>query len=285
MASVDEGASHVDENTGHTGDSMCAVGSNGAVVKHVVKACAYGAGVQILATIVGSVLSVLVFKLAGAMPAVVAFPITCALVAVAMSRGRVTPVERSGVGRRVAWLVVAVLLTCVTWYASVTLATYVVNHVGDPAFMSYSQDMSASVSGDAGWMGVLWAAVLAPVCEEVVHRRGGYACMVAGGAPRWLACLLSSALFALSHGTLAHIMLTLVVGMVLCVVYERIGGVVPCALIHIGVNVASLTLMPVVGDDMVSACVAIAVGVCVAVGCLLMLPSSSEAVDTTVGGD
>ena len=47
---------------------------------------------------------------------------------------------------------------------------------------------------------------------------------------------------------------------------------------------ASLTLMPVVADDMVSACVAVAVGLGVAVGCLLMLPSRSDVVDTTVGG-
>jgi hypothetical protein len=77
---------------------------------------------------------------------------------------------------------------------------------------------------------------------------------------------------------MAHLMLTMVVGMVLCVVYERIGGVVPCALIHIGVNAASLTLVPVVGDDVVSTCIALLVGLGVSVGCLLMLPRRSDVV-------
>jgi membrane protease YdiL (CAAX protease family) len=243
------------------------------------KACVYGVGTQILSAVVGSVLSMLVFVYSNAVVAAVSFPISCAMVAAVMSVGHVRPLgERGSVGNRMVWMVAAVALTCVTWYASVTLATYVVNNIGDPAFSSYSQGIAASVSGDDAWVGVVCAVVLSPLCEEVVHRRGGYASMVSGGAPRWLACLLSSVLFAVSHGTMAHLMLTMVVGMVLCVVYERIGGVVPCALIHIGVNAASLTLVPVVGDDVVSACIALLVGLGVSVGCLLMLPRRSDVV-------
>lgn len=245
----------------------------------VFKACAYGMGTQILSTIIGGFLSMLVYAYMDAAVAVASFPISCAMVAAVMSVGHVRSLgERGGVRNRTMWFVVAVVLTCVTWYASVTLATYVVNNIGDPAFSSYSQGIAASVTGDNARVAVVWAVVLAPLCEEVVHRRGGYASMVSGGAPRWLACLLSSAVFAVSHGTMAHLMLTMVVGMVLCVVYERVGGVVPCAIIHIGVNAASLMLVPVVGDDVVSACIAMAVGLGVSVGCLLMLPRRLDVV-------
>lgn len=84
-------------------------------------------------------------------------------------------------------------------------------------------------------------AVVPALCEELLFRGA-----LARGlrAPLGLvgAALLSAALFALVHGSLARLPITFALGVVLGVTTLRIGSIVPAMVIHAGNNAAAVLL-------------------------------------------
>jgi membrane protease YdiL (CAAX protease family) len=85
-------------------------------------------------------------------------------------------------------------------------------------------------------------ALLPAVCEEVLVRGA----IARGLRPRLGllgAALLSSAYFAMLHGSLARLPITFALGMVLAVATLRSGSVLPAILIHFGNNAAAVLLV------------------------------------------
>lgn len=130
----------------------------------------------------------------------------------------------------------AVIAFCVAmFFVAQCTATIVYTLTQDPAFARYAQ-----TNTDAGVVQrALLTVVLAPVVEEVLFR-GIVFRLVAKRSPLWVAALVSSAVFAATHGTLVHMLPATLMGLTCCAVYALTGRLRCSVAVHVGYNVFSI---------------------------------------------
>lgn len=145
--------------------------------------------------------------------------------------GLVAPRARAVVG--------SVLVAISLWYV---IAVVLVPWVEDLVTEGEAEELARHLSGAEPLALKLVALALVPaLCEELLFRGA-----LARGlrAPLGLvgAALLSAALFALVHGSLARLPITFALGVVLGVTALRVGSIVPAMVIHAGNNAAAVLL-------------------------------------------
>ena len=125
------------------------------------------------------------------------------------------------------------------WVFGQITASWVLVQTGDPSFQSYNSELH-DVTGVMMWLSLLLTVVAAPLCEEFLIRG------VVFGTWRevnpWFAFFGSSLLFALLHGTLTHLVPTLLTGMLLAVAYAVTGRIWFTVVLHIGYNLGASLL-------------------------------------------
>lgn len=94
------------------------------------------------------------------------------------------------------------------------------------------------------WLLYLSTVIVAPIAEELVFRGLLYRSLK-GGMPRFVAVLLSSALFAVLHGTIMWMIYTFLLGILLCALYERTRSLWACIACHMAFNI--MGQIPLVG--------------------------------------
>lgn len=143
-------------------------------------------------------------------------------------------------GRHGAVIATLVVLVPVCWLISSVLCTLIYQY-GDMSFTSY-QDAQAAASP---FWSILFTLIAAPVSEEMLFRGCFY-----GGLRRnhnvVVSAVVSSAFFAFAHGTLVHLPLTFLLGIVCCMAYEQIGDIRASMLVHIATNSLSMFAAPLV---------------------------------------
>lgn len=87
----------------------------------------------------------------------------------------------------------------------------------------------------------LSVAIFAPIVEELIFRGLCYG-YFKKAMPKWLALLLSSAIFGAVHGNLLSFVFTGVIGLVLALFYEKTGSIAVPVLLHLGFNSGSYVL-------------------------------------------
>lgn len=125
------------------------------------------------------------------------------------------------------------------WVFGQITASWVLVQTGDPSFQSYNSELH-DVTGVMMWLSLLLTVVAAPLCEEFLMRG------VVFGTWRevnpWFAFFGSSLLFAFLHGTLTHLVPTLLTGMLLAVAYAVTGRIWFTVVLHIGYNLGASLL-------------------------------------------
>lgn len=154
--------------------------------------------------------------------------------------GRPVPVDGDGrsllqaPAKPVLWIGLALV-----WVFGQITASWVLVQTGDPSFQLYNSELH-DVTGVMMWLSLLLTVVAAPLCEEFLIRG------VVFGTWRevnpWFAFFGSSLLFALLHGTLTHLVPTLLTGMLLAVAYAVTGRIWFTVVLHIGYNLGASLL-------------------------------------------
>lgn len=133
----------------------------------------------------------------------------------------------------------SVLVAISYWYVSAVVLVPWVEHLVTEAEAEQLLEHLAGPSPLA--LKLLALAVVPALCEELLFRGA-----LARGlrAPLGLlgAAVVSAALFALVHGSLARLPITFALGLVLGVTTLRVGSVVPAVVIHAGNNAAAILL-------------------------------------------
>lgn len=124
------------------------------------------------------------------------------------------------------------LLVC--WLFSQITATWYLTNVGDVSFDVY-QDITTM--NPVAYL--LLSAVFAPVAEEVIYR-GVIFNSVKKGFPVWIAYVVSAFVFAFMHGTVVHMIIGFVCGILFAVVYQYTKSLRISILMHAAYNVLSL---------------------------------------------
>ncbi len=86
------------------------------------------------------------------------------------------------------------------------------------------------------WVLYLSSVIVAPIVEELIFR-GLIFRSLKGGMPRIVAALVSSAVFAVLHGTIMWMLYTFLLGLVLCVLYEKTRSLWACIACHMAFNI------------------------------------------------
>lgn len=102
------------------------------------------------------------------------------------------------------------------------------------------------IGGNAGTVSVLavcaLTCVVAPICEEILFRGFIYRSLSNWRGP-WPAAILTGVLFGLVHGLSApavDLVPLAVLGVALCLLYERTGSLYPCIAVHMFNNAIAL---------------------------------------------
>lgn len=124
------------------------------------------------------------------------------------------------------------------------------------------------------WMIYLSSIVVAPLTEELVFRGLIYRSLK-GGMPRIVAALLSSAVFAVLHGTIMWMIYTFLLGLLLCALYEKTRSLWACIACHMAFNI--MGQIPFIGILPDAAVIAIfAAGAVMFAGSLWYIGKGSE---------
>lgn len=107
-----------------------------------------------------------------------------------------------------------------------------------PAWIESYQTAAATVAGGMDLASILAAAVVAPVCEEVVFRGFAYSCFKKA-MPRAAAIALQGILFGVMHGQPLWIAYAVIVGAVLALMRDRYGSLLAPITMHIAFNAVS----------------------------------------------
>lgn len=155
------------------------------------------------------------------------------------------------------------------------MATVVYSLSADPLYAAYAERGAQAPSV----VSYVLSLVIAPLAEELVMRGllyGGLRMKVSVG----VAAACSSIAFAFSHGTLTHLPLTLLLGLVSCAVYERSRCIWLSVLCHMAINFSSSFIIPhiTVPVWMFSPVVAGGLWLLSAVGCVALLIASKRSV-------
>ncbi|WP_311245325.1 MULTISPECIES: type II CAAX endopeptidase family protein [unclassified Microbacterium] len=147
--------------------------------------------------------------------------------------GRASPRARTGQ----FWLAAAAgLVSC--WLLGQTAAVWLYSAIGSEGFDAVSQTRMDSPV----WLVLLTGILLAPIGEEALIRGIAYP-VLRRHWPVMAAAVLSAVVFALLHGNLVQIALTVPLGVLLALVYEHSQRLWPVIAMHVLFNVAS-TLTP-----------------------------------------
>lgn len=101
---------------------------------------------------------------------------------------------------------------------------------------SYSQVIDALGLNDVHWYVILYAVVLAPICEELAFR-GATLYFADKALPFWFANILQAALFGILHMNLVQGLYAFVIGLVFGLVYRKGGRIWFCIILHIIYNI------------------------------------------------
>jgi uncharacterized protein len=131
-------------------------------------------------------------------------------------------------------------------------ALVLVYAIGDAWFAavhssSKETEFVKEIGGDAGTVGVLavcaLVCVVAPICEELLFRGFMYRALRNWRGP-WPAAIITGVVFGAVHGVSApavDLLPLALLGVLLCVVYERSGSLYPCIAVHLINNAIALT--------------------------------------------
>lgn len=164
---------------------------------------------------------------------------------------------------------------CMTALIGNLAATVVYSVVGDPSYAAYAARQAAAPTV----LSYVLSLVIAPVSEELVMRG-----VVYGGLrvrfPVVTSAVISAVLFALSHGTLTHLPLTILLAFVSCAAYERSRSIWPSVGCHMLTNFAGLFVIPriTVPVWMLAPVIAGALWILATVGCLALLIAAKREV-------
>ena len=122
----------------------------------------------------------------------------------------------------------------VCWLAGQTASAWVYATWGSDAY-----DATRAVKLDSPvWLLVITALILAPVGEEALMRGIAYPALRKHWPP-WAAAFVTASVFALLHGNLVQIVLTVPLGILLAFVYEATQRLWVVIAMHAGFNVAA----------------------------------------------
>lgn len=95
-----------------------------------------------------------------------------------------------------------------------------------------------SVQHDFTLIPVLSALIIHPVIEEIIFRKMFYGELRLMG--RGFGCIAQTLMFAILHSTVEGMIYALMSGLILAVLYERTGRLIPCIAAHFFINLRSL---------------------------------------------
>lgn len=98
----------------------------------------------------------------------------------------------------------------------------------------YNESASA-VTSDFTIVGILAAAVLAPITEELVFRGLLYR-SIADGCGIWIGAVLSALVFGIMHGSLIWAIYAAILGFILAMIYAKTRSLLCPMLVHFGFN-------------------------------------------------
>ncbi|MBR1789935.1 MAG: CPBP family intramembrane metalloprotease [Bacteroidaceae bacterium] len=121
--------------------------------------------------------------------------------------------------------------------------------------------------------GIIAIALVAPIVEELVFREAIIGSLLRHRVHRWQAILISAVLFGLVHFNPAQIPFAFVMGLILGVIYVKMGNIVMTSLLHIINNMLAVVEMNVLGDKADSFSYTSALGGTIAVWMYIILSS------------
>ena len=107
--------------------------------------------------------------------------------------------------------------------------------------VSYRIITQSLFSGEV-WMQLFGVGIIIPIAEEMTFRGLVYIRAKSVFSNTIVAALFSSVLFGLFHGNIVQMIVAFLSGCVMCLLYERSGGVLATVLFHIGFNLPSVIL-------------------------------------------
>lgn len=134
-----------------------------------------------------------------------------------------------------AGYVIGMSLFLVTaWLFSQITATWFIINIGDSSFDAYQTATDANILGY-----IVLTLVFAPISEEIVFR-GILFNALKKASPVGIAYAVSGVVFALAHGTLVHMIVAIMCGVLFAVIYEHTGNLVYNIIAHMIYNGLSL---------------------------------------------
>lgn len=131
------------------------------------------------------------------------------------------------------WLVAAAgLVAC--WFAGQTAAAWVYATWGSSGFDA----VNATKLDAPAWLVVITALILAPLGEESLIRGIAFPALRRHWPPL-LSAFVTAMIFAVMHGNLVQIVLTVPLGVLLAFVYEACQRLWPCVIMHVVFNMAA----------------------------------------------
>lgn len=139
----------------------------------------------------------------------------------------------SGYGRLALWCIAGAIAGMTLSAAWGALANAV--HL-DRFFSDASQRLYASQL----WQQILFAGLLAPVCEELLFRGLLFGALLNLSEGERTAALLTSVLFALFHGNVIQMLYAFPTGLILQFLFCRGDSILPCVFFHIAANLTAV---------------------------------------------
>jgi len=143
---------------------------------------------------------------------------------------------------------VGYVLLILMWVSTSIMVVWASKTFTDPFYQEYEAALNGNRQANE-WLTVFLALIAAPVAEEFFYRKVLYGTLRHMRCPMIYPALISSALFALSHGTIMHIFPATIMGVGSCLVYEWTGNIWWSVLLHISYNLFSLSQIAVVLPD------------------------------------
>jgi membrane protease YdiL (CAAX protease family) len=177
------------------------------------------------------------------------------------------------------WLTASAgLVLC--WAAGQTTAAWVYETWGSSGFDAVnSTKMDSPV-----WLVVLTILLLAPIGEEALMRGIAYPALRRHWPPA-AAAFVTAMVFAVLHGNLVQITLTVPLGMLLAFVYEACQRLWPVILMHVVFNMASSFVPPEVIQPVAQLPLVLALLVAVALALFALTPGRYAVEDRAVVGN
>lgn len=96
-------------------------------------------------------------------------------------------------------------------------------------------ESSSAVSTDTTIIGMIAAAILAPITEEIVFRGLIYR-TISKGCGIWIGAIVSALIFGIMHGAIIWALYAFILGFILAMIYAKTGSLLSSVLVHFGFN-------------------------------------------------